>query len=456
MMMNNTSKQLFSLLLMACMTISIVAVFPLTANAADSTPPILAAADWHSVALKGDGTVWAWGYNIHCELGDGTNENSNTPVQVSGLSGVVAISANFKHSLALKGDGTVWAWGRGSYGELGDGTNKDHKSPVQVSNLSDVIAISAGGGHSLALKSDGTVWAWGRNIYGQLGDGTNVKYRDTPVQVLTSEGVGFSGVIAISGGYDYSLALKSDGTVWAWGVNSFWQLGDGTNVGYRCTPVQVMTSEGVGLSGVTSISSGNHHALALKSDGTVWAWGRNAMGQLGDGMTTNGHSPVQVSGLSGIVAITVNGAHSLALKSDGTVWAWGQNQYGRLGDGTTTDRDMPVQVSNLSGVVAITAGQCHSMALKDDGTVWAWGYNHDGQLGDGTTTLYAGRHTPVQVVGLILQVPSINTGTTNIPTTTPGESGWKDNLLLILIVLVIVVAGVVLAVLFVLRTRKKT
>jgi alpha-tubulin suppressor-like RCC1 family protein len=460
--MKDTSKRLSSLLLMACMTISMVAVFPLAVSAADSTPPILVAGAWESFALKGDGTVWAWGYNVHGELGVGLNDHDpgtdhdyySMPVKVVNLSDVIAISTFAHHSLALKSDGTVWAWGRGSYGELGDGTNKDHKSPVQVSGLSDVIAISAGGGHSLALKSDGTVWAWGHNIYGQLGDGTTTS-RSTPVQVLTSEGVGLSGVIAISSGYDNCFVLKSDGTVWAWGDNTFWALGDGTRVQYRSTPVQVLTSEGVGLSGVIAISSGNDHCLVLKSDGTVWAWGRSEMGQLGDGMTTYGHSPVQVSGLSGVVAIVAGQFHSLALKGDGTVWAWGQNEYGRLGDGTTTDRSTPVQVSGLSGVVAIVAGQFHSLALKNDGTVWAWGYNHAGQLGDGTITLYAGRYTPVQVIGLILPVPSINTGTTNIPTTTSGEGGLGSNLIWVLIVLAIVVVGVVLAVLFVLRIKKK-
>jgi len=444
---NKTSKRLSSLLLMVCMIISVLAVFPLRVNAADSVTPVLAAADLHSLAL-GDGTVWAWGYNTFGELGAGTDSQYSTPIKV-GLSDVIAISTFTKHSLALKSDGTVWAWGRGSYGQLGDGASTQRNTPVRVSDLSDIVAISAGSWHSLALKSDGTVWAWGQNEYGQLGDGTTTR-SSTPVQVLTSEGAGFNSVTAISSGYDHSLALKSDGTVWAWGTNSFYQLGEGTNVEYRDTPVQVLTSEGAGFNSVTAISSGNGHSLALKSDGTVWAWGTNSFGVLGDGTTTERHNPVKVSGLSDVAAISTNGQHDFALKSDGTVWAWGRNEYGQLGDGTTTERHSPVKVSGLSDVAAISCGWDHCLALKNDGTVWAWGYNSAGQLGDGTRT---DRSTPVQVTGLLLPVPSANT---NTPTVTPDEGCWDNHLIGWLLILFVVVAVVGLVVMVVLRIKRRS
>lgn len=198
-------------------------------------------------------------------------------------------------------------------------------------------------------------------------------------------------VVVISGGGEHSLALKLDGTIWTWGDNEYGQLGDGTTTD-RSTPVQVST-----LSGVVTISGGVFHSLALKSDGTIWTWGNNWYGQLGDGTTVERHTPVEVSGLSGVVAIAGGVYHSLALKSDGTVWTWGDNGYGQLGDGTNTNRTTPVQVSSLSGVVAIARGHQHSLALKSDGTVWAWGYNSDGQLGDGTNT---NRTIPIQVSGL--------------------------------------------------------
>jgi alpha-tubulin suppressor-like RCC1 family protein len=357
----------------------------------------VAAGEYHTVALKSDGTVWAWGYNTYGQLGDGTNTNRITPVQVSGLSGVTAIAAGYYDTVALKSDGTVWAWGWNGYGQLGDGTATNRTTPVQVSGLSGVTAIAAGANHTVALKSDGTVWAWGSNGYGQLGDGTTTN-RWTRVQVS-----GLSGVTAIAAGFYHTVALKSGGTVWAWGYNTYGQLGDGTNT-QRTTPVQAHGPGNIGyLSGVTAIAASGYHTVALKNDSSVWDWGNNGAGQLGDGTVTNRNTPVQVSGLSGVTAIASGDFHTVALKSDGTAWDWGNNGNGQLGDGTNTQRTTPVQVHGpgdvgfLSGVTAIAGGGSHTVALKSDGTVWDWGLNLYGQLGDGTTT---GRYTPVQVFGL--------------------------------------------------------
>jgi hypothetical protein len=253
----------------------------------------------HSLAVKSDGTVWAWGANWSGQLGNGTNTSSNVPVQVTGLSGVVAVAGGGNHSLALKSDGTVWAWGSGL---LGDGTTTNSNVPVQVTGLSGVVAVAGGVDHSLALKSDGTVWAWG---YGLLGDGTTTN-SNVPVQVT-----GLSGVVAVAAGWDHSLTVKSDGTVWAWGRNSLGQLGNGSNTDSN-VPVQV-----TGLSDVVAVAAGDYHSMALKSDGTLWAWGWNIYGQLGNGSRTDSNVPVQVTGLSDLVAVAAGVYHSLALKSGG-------------------------------------------------------------------------------------------------------------------------------------------
>jgi alpha-tubulin suppressor-like RCC1 family protein len=368
-------------------------------------------------------TPLAWGNGQYGQLGDG-NFYLNPPfgvataVPVSGLTTVAAIAGGPHHSLALKSDGTVWAWGYDSNGQLGDGNFYPNfpfgvATPVQVSGLTTVMAIASGGIHSLALKSDGTVWAWGFGRYGQLGDGnfytTGNEGVATPVQVT-----GLSGVVAIAAGGQHSLALKSDGTVWAWGYGFYGQLGDGNFYGDLftdeiqgvATPVQVIS-----LSGVVAIAAGFYHSLALKSDGTVWAWGDGEEGELGDGIfyanpsvVGNGGlaTPVQVSALTTVTAIAGGGQHSLALKSDGTVWAWGLGYFGELGDGNFHTVATPVQVSGLSGVAAIAGGGYHSLALKPDGTVWAWGYGFYGQLGDGNfyITGNGGAATPVQVSGL--------------------------------------------------------
>jgi alpha-tubulin suppressor-like RCC1 family protein len=248
-------------------------------------------------------------------------------------------------------------------------------TPVRVhgSHGAGAIAIAAGDRHTLTLQDDGTVWAWGADDSGQLGDGTtgdpSCFCRTMVVQVH-----GLSGVIAISAGWGHSLALKSDGTVWAWGYDHEGELGDGTLGGSPCycrlTPVRVL-----GLTGVIAISAASsHHSLALKSDGTVWAWGADFYGQLGDGTLGVSYcgcrsAHVQVLGLHGVIAIASGVWHSLALKSDGTVWAWGDDEYGQLGDGIELDRTnfsipRPVQTQRLANVTAISAGGKHSLALR--------------------------------------------------------------------------------------------
>jgi len=250
--------------------------------------------------------------------------------------------------------------GSNSFGQLGDGD--DSYLDILI-NQSDSVAISAGSNYSLTLKADGRVFAWGRNNLGQLGDGTTVN-KSSPVPVVSE-----SDFVAISAGGDHSLALKADGRVYAWGSSSFGQLGNGPLRSSQVTAVQVSEQ-----SDFVAISAGGFHSLALKADGRVYAWGDNSYGQLGNGTLTTQSIPVIVSGQSDFVAISAGVFHSLALKADGRVFAWGYNFYGQLGDGTTLNKFFPVPVVSESNFVAISAGGDHSLALKADGTLFAWGY----------------------------------------------------------------------------------
>ena len=340
----------------------------------------------HTLYRKSDGTVWAWGNNNKSQLGDGTTTPSPIPVQsgVGILSGITVVAAGNEHSLALKGDGTVWAWGSNNCGQLGDGSTTDRPVPVQVSGLTGVAAIAAGVNFSLALKTDSTVWAWGYNGSGQLGNGTT-NNSSTPVQVS-----GLTGVTAIAAGFDHSAAMLIGNTVYTWGNNSSGQLGNGSTTA-STTPVQSL------LGGALAISAGNQFTVILQANylsSTVWAWGSNSNGQLGNGTNVGSLVPVQVIGLTGMTSIAAGENHSVTLKDDGTIWAWGANNNGQLGDGTTTARWTPVQVNTLTRGQGIIAGYQDTFASTTIGTVWAWGDNVYGQLGDGSTT---DRLSPVSI-----------------------------------------------------------
>jgi len=337
-----------------------------------------------------NGTVKAWGDNAFGQLGDGTTIDSHTPVQVKNLSGISAVATGAYHSLALKNDGTVWAWGKNEFGQLGDGTETEIHTPKQVVNLAGIISIAGGYDYSLALKYDGTVWAWGSNLMGQLGDGTYIAKR-TPVKVIN-----LSGITAIAGGLNHCLALKNDGTVWAWGWNLNGTLGDGTNIPKRSTPLQINN-----LSGITAIAAnGSNHSLALRNGSTVWVWGDNSHGQLGDGTSVYKDLPIQLGTLRGVTTIGVGEDHSFVVRKDGTIWAWGWNGVGQLGVSLAFSYHQlsPVKVDLLSEIIAIVGGNFHSLAQKNDGTIVTMGGNVFGQLGDGTNTVY--RYTPTIVNGL--------------------------------------------------------
>lgn len=343
----------------------------------------------HTLALKSDGHVYGWGSNLFFQLGDGYGSFTySTPILTVALSNVIAIDAGGDHSLALKSNGTVWAWGHNIDGQAGaqeQFTTRKQRA-TQVAGLTGVFtSIAAGAGHSLALRSDGTVWGWGSNSVGQLGNGANTPSVFTPVQVS-----GLTNVVGIAAGGGFSLAVKADGTVWGWGSNLNSMLGLPSSTFSVNTPVQVS-----GINDVQKVSAGGTHSLALKGDGTVWSWGDNSQGQLGSGEGSGSFAtPRQATGLSGVIAVDAGVGHSLALKSNGTVWAWGNNTDGELGIGTNTNSNVPVAVA-LPGAIAVSAGANTSAVLLTDGTIRMFGRNDNGQLGDRTRV---SRSLPTEVV----------------------------------------------------------
>lgn len=331
---------------------------------------------------------WAWGRNELGQLGDASNIHRPAPVRVPYLAKVelTSIAAGGLFSLALLKDGSVWSWGINDWSQLGDRIpGVTRHAPVEVYHLHrfGVKDIAAGGWPSLALLQDGTVWAWGANDFAQLGAGvTGFNQHNIAVEVK-----GLNEAVAVAVGGWHCLALLNDGTVRSWGYNAEGQLGIGNNANQQA-PTMVP-----GLTGVKAIAAGYRHSVAVLNDGTVRAWGHNNWGQLGDGTNINRNTPVVVSNLTGVKRVAAaygtigaEETYSVALKEDGTVWAWGLNNWGQLGDGTTTSRNTPGMVLEISGVTAISAGGWHVLALRNDGSVWAWGANNFGQIGTGSTT----------------------------------------------------------------------
>ncbi len=335
----------------------------------------VSAGQWHSLARRADGSLWAWGYGESGSLGIGVQESRLTPAQSGPDTNWTSSAGGQFHTIALKSDNTLWAWGTNSSGQLGTGTTTMSLSPVKVGSDSNWLAVAAGASHSLAIKTDGSLWTWGSNNSGQLGLGSAAITRElSPTRVGTD-----TGWTHVAAGENFSLAIRS-GTLWAWGYNASGQLGDGSTT-QQYAPVQVGSD-----SDWVKVVAGANHGLAIKSNGTLWAWGSNSMGQLGDGTTTQRLAPVRVGTDTDWAAISCGNWHTLALKTNQSLWSWGGNSYGQLGDGTTTNNRNPRQVGSNLTWISIATGIGHNLAVRSDGSLWTWGYNSDGQVGDGTKT----------------------------------------------------------------------
>lgn len=371
----------------------------------------LAAGDDHTCALTDGGNVKCWGNNGSGQLGTGSTENQSTPIMVTAITGATAIAASGDHTCALLNNGAVKCWGGNWSGQVGNGTTQDQHTPVTVTGLNGgaikAVALAAGQGHTCAVISDGGVKCWGNNYVGQLGDNSTID-RYTPVSVIGLT----ESVVAIDAGHTWTntatCALTVSGGVKCWGDNQSGQLGDGTTT-ERHSPVGV-----TGLtSGVAEIAVGRAHACAMLDSahgGYMKCWGDNQAGQLGDGRPLARPTPVDVQGLSGVTAIAAS-HHTCVLVSGGQVKCWGSNGSGELGNGTNVNSSTPTTVDGLNNITKIIVGQWHSCALTSSGGVKCWGANWSGQLGDSTTE---DRYTPVDVTGL-------TGGTTTV---TALAAGW--------------------------------
>jgi alpha-tubulin suppressor-like RCC1 family protein len=282
-----------------------------------------------------------------------------------------------------------FAWGLNTCGQLGDASTTSRLLPVSVvGGFTDWCQVSAGCSHSLGVRTNGTAWAWGLNTYGRLGDNSTTS-RLSPVSVVG----GFTDWCQVSAGCSHSLGVRTNGTAWAWGLNTYGRLGDNSTTS-RLSPVSVVG----GFTDWCQVSAGDAHSLGVRTNGTAWAWGNNGSGRLGDNSTTSRSSPVSVVGeFTDWCQVSAGCTHSLGVRTNGTAWAWGCNGQGRLGDNSTTNRSSPVSVvGEFTDWCQVSAGEAHSLGVRTNGTTWAWGSNANGRLGDNTSI---DRSSPVSVVG---------------------------------------------------------
>jgi alpha-tubulin suppressor-like RCC1 family protein len=367
------------------------------------SPCAFAAGLRHTCAQAGDATLWCWGENEVGQLGKGSPGGSAcdglcepSPVRVADLdASVVEVAAGYHHTCARMADGSLWCWGENGSGRLGDGTTADHAAPIPVAALGNGVAQVGGGlEHTCARTNDAAVWCWGENLHHQLGDNT-IDDKSSPQQVVALS----NDVAEIAVKHEHACARKTDGSLWCWGDNGAGQTGNGT---FADTPAPEPNAA-LG-NAVASVAAASLHTCALKTDGTVWCWGDNFYGQLGDG-TTDGQpcgvssrckpAPVQAAIGADNAAIAAGSSHTCALKTNGTLWCWGQNSDGQLGNGSTADSVTPIQVIALgTPVVAASAGVNHTCARTADGAYWCWGASFHGEMGNGATEIL--QATPVQ------------------------------------------------------------
>ena len=377
-----------------------------TINATLGTPLLwskILTGEGTTYAIRNDGKLFAWGINNAGQLGDGTVIDKSSPIQI-GTSNWLAVSAGTSYVAAIKSDNTLWNWGINTYGQLGLTTDTvARSSPTQVGNSSWSIVNCGGaigrapmGPNMIGITTDGKLFAWGYGVEGQVIDPSTgaTTNRSSPVQI------GASSWTTVSSGFGNLSAIRLDGALFTWGDNTYGQLGL-TNINATGDTISRSSPVQVGTSSWTAVVSGLGHTIALRNDKTLWGWGRNTVGQIGNTATINRSSPVQV-GTSSWVAISVGASYSVALRLDNSAWAWGLNASGSLGDGTTVNKSTPTAIGatlyqQINAGIATTVTVPISSAYGAGTTGYAgyiWGSNSFGQYGDGTTI---NRSSPVQV-----------------------------------------------------------
>ena len=347
-----------------------------------------------------DGTLWTWGNGESGRLGNNSTTDKSTPVTTfAGGNNWKQVSSGGSHCAAIKTDGTLWTWGNGGNTQLGNNSTTDKSTPVTTfAGGTNWKQVNSANLHTTAIKTDGTLWTWGNNTSGRLGNAvtTNVS---TPVTTFA----GGTNWKQVSGGNALTAAIKTDGTLWIWGLATLGRLGNGITTGNVSTPVTTFA----GGTNWKQVSCG-YHTVAIKTDGTLWTWGGGSLGQLGNAVTTNASTPVTTfAGGSSWKQVSCSAtSYTAAIKTDGTLWTWGNGEAGRLGNAVTTNVSTPVTTfAGGTNWKQVSSKGFHCAAIKTDGTLWTWGYGGAGRLGNGATTL----------------------GTISTPVTTfAGGTNWKQ------------------------------